>query len=313
MSKKATPDKEPINPDIKWYKSISESKNLPPRCPFADADKCKCYDESFAVINCPPAKLSQKPADLSSTKFWKSPTVSHQDEKLAEYKNLCPEIAYESLGFFARNFNYYMDERDKEHRAMYLERESIPKGHWLHSCTSLEPLHYSDCRLFSTLKADHIPQQKIENKTNENTAKPEANEKEFIPSKNDIKKLKDRIRKNQFFKDRKELYKITLYRINKAVSTNTITFTKGKPPTFSIELPDGLLGNIIDTEIGMALSGEFDSEHKIDRPSQNRLESDLGMSIELTDKVNQQLEDAAKVSFLFHDKKDDQELLIIHR
>ncbi len=138
-------------------------------------------------------------------------------------------------------------------------------------------------------------------------------ETEVIPSKVDIKKLKNRIRKDQFFKDRKELYKLILYRINKAVSTNTITFTKGKPPTFSIELPDGLLGNIIDTEIGMALSGEFDSEHKIDRPSQNRLESDLGMSIELTDKVNQQLEDAAKVSFLFHDKKDDQELLIIHR
>jgi hypothetical protein len=264
VSKKATPDKEPINPDIKWYKSISESKNLPPRCPFADADKCKCYDESFAVINCPPAKLSQKPADLSSTKFWKSPTVSHQDEKLAEYKNLCPEIAYESLGFFARNFNYYMDERDKEHRAMYLERESIPKGHWLHSCTSLEPLHYSDCRLFSTLKADHIPQQKIENKTNENTAKPEANEKEFIPSKNDIKKLKDRIRKNNFINNRRSLHKWLNYRIDQAVNSGNISYTKGKKNIYILKTPGALIDHVDNLELNdmIALESKLKKELK---------------------------------------------------
>jgi len=154
MAKRTTPHKDRINPDIKWYKSISKSEKLTPFCPFADADKCNHYDESFGVINSPNSEFTQYPEDSKSTKFWQSPKVLYRNGERKGYKNLCPEIGYKYLDFFATNFYFFIEEKDRICRHNKLIMESVPNGQWRWYYDMIEPLHYSDCPQFSILQAD---------------------------------------------------------------------------------------------------------------------------------------------------------------
>ena len=117
-----------------------------------------------------------------------------------------------------------------------------------------------------------------EDKTKENIAKPEIKEvvvekkeknkkdtnKEFIPSKSNIIKLKDRIRKNSFINNRRSLHKWLNYRIDQAVNSGNISYTKGKKNIYILKTPGSLIDHVDNLELNdmIALEDKLKKELK---------------------------------------------------
>ena len=155
---------EHIYPDMDWYVSRIQDKDLAPRCPFANVHRCPRYYQSYALLG-ESGITTSLPAELDATLLAKwtktdlwpavdehTTSISGSDEKKNQFSNFCPEVAFDTFGLFASSLSRYADEIDRETTENWLvgHGRAFAKD-WRWNWASLNPMHYSECPLFSQL------------------------------------------------------------------------------------------------------------------------------------------------------------------
>jgi Predicted nucleotide-binding protein containing TIR-like domain len=151
------------NPDINWYLSTSRNRGVTPRCPFASTERCPRYYQSLSALG--RAKISVEltaSEDNRLHQHWEKSELwpkSEEDstymfgngEKYHSFSNLCPEVAYERFGYFARQLVDYYDAEERYAAHQRHTEENCPTESWQWKWASLTPLHFTECPLYSPL------------------------------------------------------------------------------------------------------------------------------------------------------------------
>ncbi len=150
---------ESIEPNFDWYSSVSSQKSIPPRCPYANVDRCPRYYESLSLLGSADITTAlQVSEEKRLLKKWKKsehwPKVREHESSIWNNENLhnfCPEVTYDVFGLFASELHRYADEIDAHATNAQLTKNGAsandPRCQW----TYITPLHYSECRLYSQL------------------------------------------------------------------------------------------------------------------------------------------------------------------
>jgi hypothetical protein len=153
-------------PDFAWYSAESTRLGLQlPRCPFASVHACPRYYQSLSLLGSGGSTPIPADADKQLLAKWKKhplwPTTTEQATSIGgpagnpkDYRNFCPEVAYDRFGYFATFLNDYFDEsvRDTAHQLLttMAAADDHPKWNW----ASIRAQHYSECPLYSQLSHD---------------------------------------------------------------------------------------------------------------------------------------------------------------
>jgi hypothetical protein len=152
------------NPDIEWYRTISKRNSTTPRCPFATIQRCPRYYQSLSLlgqIGTNTALDARTDRHLlrrwRKTDFW--PKVREQETSVwgstgtsRGYRHFCPEVIYDNFGYFADSLHEFVDEIDRESVARQLRSQNAEENDWRWHFMSLNPIHFSECSLYSLLQ-----------------------------------------------------------------------------------------------------------------------------------------------------------------
>ena len=157
-----------INPDKNWYKSISEKKALPTRCPYASVERCPRYFQSVALHEATGGTALDPKEEKRLTEKWENselwPRLPEQatsafiaGEKLSFILHFCPEFTYQRFGLFCTGIGFHTDEIDRDAMHAFLKRENVPMEdpRWLYAHVTSE--HYSDCDMYSLIQHSKSP------------------------------------------------------------------------------------------------------------------------------------------------------------
>lgn len=149
--------------DFEWYGRISKEKGMASRCPFATVEVCPRYYQSLSLL--PEAGFTGIPdkENAKLLKKWKSSdlwpkideqatSVSKSDSRLSTLSNFCPEVLYDSFGYFCTFLSSYADEieSDMSHRMLNKQGAASNDPRWRWSSAISQ--HYSECPLFSVIE-----------------------------------------------------------------------------------------------------------------------------------------------------------------
>lgn len=151
-----------IVPDLAWYTEISHQKNLLPRCPFANVNRCPRFYQSLSLLgNAGSTSISPDEDKRLLSKWGKSdlwPVTMEQSSGISIYNeteysfdNFCPEVSFERFGIFAEYLCRYADDIDINSAHNKLSKESVLPNDWRWSWANISPMHYSECPLYSLL------------------------------------------------------------------------------------------------------------------------------------------------------------------
>lgn len=150
-----------IEPNISWYLSISRERKVEPRCPFSTVERCPRYLGSLSLLKHMGHTSITEDEYQQLQKKWKDsefiPRIAEHDTSVSGsdiskcMSNYCPEVSYESFGFFASLLCQIGDEFDKEIAYARLSKQGVPESSWKWSWSSLKPMHYTECPLYSPL------------------------------------------------------------------------------------------------------------------------------------------------------------------
>ena len=145
--------------NINWYSSVSSQKSIPPRCPYANVDRCPRYYKNLSLLG--NAGITTAIAQLEENRLFKKwkksehwPKVKEHESSIwnnKDFHNFCPEVAYDIFGLFASELHHYADETDIDIAHKQLSKQSAPSSDWRWQWANMTPLHYSECRLYSLL------------------------------------------------------------------------------------------------------------------------------------------------------------------
>lgn len=168
--------------DKDWYQSVSESKSLTLRCPFATVDRCPRYYQSISLFSSTGGTVLSSEEDERLLEKWKiselwpriaehETSVGHSGEKLLSISNFCPEVTNDRYGYFCTALGAYADEIDSGMAQQRLSEEGIsgndPRWQWAHAKRE----HFSECTLYSLL-SHPINEPKKGEPTTEQNSKP---------------------------------------------------------------------------------------------------------------------------------------------
>lgn len=153
---------ELIQANIDWYSSVSLQKSIPPRCPYANVDRCPRYYESLSLLGSAGIMTAlQQSEEKRLLKKWKNsehwPKVNEHASAIwgprdsKSFSNFCPEVAFDVFGLFASELHRYADEIDIDFAHKRLGKKGAPATDWRWQWENITPLHYSECRLYSLL------------------------------------------------------------------------------------------------------------------------------------------------------------------
>ncbi len=156
---------EHFNPDLKWYTAISERKRLQPRCPFATAHRCPRFYQSLSLLGKAGNTEIDPEEDKRLLEKWQQsdlwPIVNEQATSIMGppgevhiFSGFCPEVTFERFGLFASFLARYADEIDLAVAHATLSKGDAKPDDWRWAWSSVSPLHYSECPLFSLLAHD---------------------------------------------------------------------------------------------------------------------------------------------------------------
>src|ERR1700682_5552794 len=154
-----------MNPFLDWYTSVSETKGMPPRCPFASVHRCPRFYQSLSLLSKCGSTEIEPAEDEALLKKWSVsdlwPATSEQATAIAgpvdeprHFKNFCPEVSFERFGFFAVHLSSYPDEIDRDNAHRSLGRSGAGPEDWRWTWAQVVPMHYSECPLYSPLAHD---------------------------------------------------------------------------------------------------------------------------------------------------------------
>jgi hypothetical protein len=155
-----------INPTLEWYTSVSQTHNLPPRCPFISVHRCPRYYQSLSLLGDSGISTNIDPEeDNVLLEEWKKidlwPITKELSTSLLgapgkhNFSNFCPEVSFEIFGLFASYLTRYPNkDMDKAHAQLSEMKVDVTdwRWRWFH----IEPMHYSQCPLFSPLSSSPI-------------------------------------------------------------------------------------------------------------------------------------------------------------
>lgn len=148
---------ELVTANFDWYSSVSSQKSIPPRCPYANVDRCPRYYESLSLLGSAgiTTALTQS-EEKRLLKKWKNsehwPKVNEHAASVLDgkhFSHFCPEVAFDVFGLFASELHRYADEIDTHAAHAQLANEKSPANDWRWQWSNITPLHYSECRLYS--------------------------------------------------------------------------------------------------------------------------------------------------------------------
>ncbi len=150
---------DPVIANFDWYSSVSSQKSIPPRCPYANVDRCPRYYQSLSSLATAGITTAiTQSEDERLLKKWKKsehwPIVREHESAIWNNKNLhnfCPEVAFDIFGLFASELHPYADQIDTHAAHAQLPHEGASANDWRWQWASITPLHYSECRLYSLL------------------------------------------------------------------------------------------------------------------------------------------------------------------
>ena len=151
-----------ISPDIEWYTGQSQKMNITPRCPFSSVERCPRYYQSLSLLKDAGTTAIDPKEDKRLLRYWEKsdlwPKINEQATAIAgnpnnpgHFWNFCPEVAFDRFGYFASDLNAYADELDIGLTHEKLGREVAPSKDWRWAWSSIKPMHYSQCPLYSVL------------------------------------------------------------------------------------------------------------------------------------------------------------------
>ncbi len=151
-----------VNPDLKWYASVSAQRNTHLRCPFATAGSCPRFYQSLSLLGRAGSTAIEPEEDKRLLEKWQKsdlwPNTAEQSTSVSGGKNdpkyfdhFCPEVSYERFGYFASYLGRYAATLDSELAQEKLGRENVPIEDWRWYWSSVIPMHYTECPLYSVL------------------------------------------------------------------------------------------------------------------------------------------------------------------
>ena len=158
----------PIYPDLEWYGSVSDRRQLTVRCPYASEQRCPKYFESVSIL-AEENRLTilSQPIHEQLGKKWSVHPLWPLTEETATthfgdrskgglYSNLCPEVAFIVFKVFASKVIEFYDgaERDQRHDQLEDSGERTDKD-WRWQFDRLEAMHFSECSLYSKIAIDN--------------------------------------------------------------------------------------------------------------------------------------------------------------
>jgi hypothetical protein len=152
-----------IQPTLSWHTSISDARQVAPRCPFAPVHLCPSFYESLSRLGrAGSLPLVPKVERLCRRKWegftpWlatqgKVASISGPPSKSTIYSNFCPEVLYSRFGLFAASLIRYSDEIDAGIVHAQLKKDGTPNDNWRWAWAHATHLHYTEYPLFSSLR-----------------------------------------------------------------------------------------------------------------------------------------------------------------
>lgn len=151
------------NPDLEWYKKISDNNKVPPRCPYTMLYTCPIYFQSTALLRSTGATQLDEKEEKKLIKFWEdsglNPALLEEmpsvmpggDGKFECLSSFCPEVVFLRFGYFASYISEFADGTDRTIRHLNLEKHNFKKDSWAWDWSGLRAKHYTDCRYYSIL------------------------------------------------------------------------------------------------------------------------------------------------------------------
>lgn len=158
---------EPILANINWYSSVSSQEGIPPRCPYANVDRCPDYYQSLSLLGTIGITTAiQESEEKRLLKKWENsehwPKVNEHAPSIWDFRdsksfsNFCPEVAFDVYGLFASELHPYADEIDIHVAHKQLGKQGAPATDWRWQWSHINPLHYSECRMYSQLVSTNV-------------------------------------------------------------------------------------------------------------------------------------------------------------
>lgn len=156
----------PRQPDLAWYKDVSGREGLLSRCPFASVERCPRFYQSVWALGESgfTTRISAEDDRRLQSAWQKTDLWPRTDEQKSavmgsaenpkHFLNFCPEVLFERFGLFASGLHGYADETDQDAAHARLAKEGAGPSDWRWSWSSVTPMHYRDCPLYSPLMKD---------------------------------------------------------------------------------------------------------------------------------------------------------------
>jgi hypothetical protein len=149
-------------PDISWYTSVSEQRQVKTRCPFATVEACPRFYQGISLLGDAGSTSIEPEEDERLLKSWEksdlwprtgeyATSVAGPEGNPKIFSNFCPEVAYDRFGYFASFLAEHADEIDIGLAHKRLAKEGASRKDWRWQWSSVTPVHYTDCALYSIL------------------------------------------------------------------------------------------------------------------------------------------------------------------
>jgi hypothetical protein len=153
-----------VTPDLEWYLGISNRQQLSPRCPYASVYRCPRFYQALSLLgDAGSTRINPKEDDKlkkswEKTDIWpltaeQTTSISGPVDEIKHFSHFCPEVSFDRFGFFATELHKYADEIDIGSAHQMLRSEGALSDDWRWDWSHIEPMHYTECPLYSLLKS----------------------------------------------------------------------------------------------------------------------------------------------------------------
>lgn len=152
-----------VIPNMEWYLNISTRGQLSHRCPYASVYRCSRFYQSLSLMGEAGSTKINDNEDEKLKRSWQktdvwpitteqATSISGHGDETKHFSHFCPEVAFDRFGLFATELHKYADEIDISvaHKEL-LARKALPDD-WRWNWDFVEPMHYSECPLYSLLR-----------------------------------------------------------------------------------------------------------------------------------------------------------------
>ena len=150
-------------PDPNWYITISKKMSVSPRCPFATVESCPRFYQSLSLLGSAGSTAIDSSEDKRLLEKWKKndlwPKTREQETIISGnnkfFDKFCPEVAFERFGYFASYLGRYSGELDHDLAHEQLGKIGASSEDYRWAWSSVAPMHYTECPLYSVLLYRH--------------------------------------------------------------------------------------------------------------------------------------------------------------